>query len=163
MLSWEGWAGRRVNLDQVALGGNGQLTMTDCASGKVIYRTSFSSLFQEWLSGDEAKTTNKGYEFTILTPLPLAEAEVCVTLRNSLQEVVASLNYRINPTDILIRNVDGTPTTPHRLLHQSGYHTAQVGLRLYREGVRTTDEELTPVYLRLSQAERVRLEKMGEI
>ena len=52
---------------------------------------------------------------------------------------------------------------PERLIHQSGYHTAQAGLRLYREGVRTTDEELTPVYLRLSQAERVRLEKMGEI
>ena len=142
MLSWEGWAGRRVNLDQVALGGNGQLTMTDCASGKVIYRTSFSSLFQEWLSGDEAKTTNKGYEFTILTPLPLAEAEVCVTLRNSLQEVVASLNYRINPTDILIRNVDGTPTTPHRLLHQSGPASEKIDVAIIAEGYTAEEMEL---------------------
>ena len=50
---------------------------------------------------------------------------------------------------------------PHRLLHQSGYHTAQAGLRLWREGVRTTDAELLPVYLRPSQAERVRMEKLG--
>ena len=50
---------------------------------------------------------------------------------------------------------------PELLIHQSGYNTAQAGLRLYREGIRTTDAELAPVYLRLSQAERVRMEKMG--
>ena len=50
---------------------------------------------------------------------------------------------------------------PERLLHQSGYNTAQAGLRLYREGVRTTDAELVPVYLRPSQAERVRMEKLN--
>ena len=50
---------------------------------------------------------------------------------------------------------------PERLLHQSGYHTAQAGLRLYRAGVSTTDTELMPVYLRPSQAERVRMEKMN--
>ena len=49
---------------------------------------------------------------------------------------------------------------PERLLHQSGYHTAQAGLRLYRDGVRTSDTELMPVYLRPSQAERMRMEKM---
>ena len=50
---------------------------------------------------------------------------------------------------------------PERLLNQSGYHAAQAGLRLYREGVRTTDAALTPVYLRPSQAERVRMEKLN--
>ena len=49
---------------------------------------------------------------------------------------------------------------PERLIHQSGYNTALCGLRLYREGVRTTDFELAPVYLRPSQAERMRMEKL---
>ena len=49
---------------------------------------------------------------------------------------------------------------PERLIHQSGYNTAMAGLRLYREGVRTTDAELAPVYLRPSQAERMRMEKL---
>ena len=49
---------------------------------------------------------------------------------------------------------------PERLIHQSGYNTAMAGLRLYREGVRTTDFELVPVYLRPSQAERMRMEKL---
>jgi tRNA threonylcarbamoyladenosine biosynthesis protein TsaB len=49
---------------------------------------------------------------------------------------------------------------PERLIHQSGYNTAMAGLRLYRDGVRTTDFELAPVYLRPSQAERMRMEKL---
>ncbi len=50
---------------------------------------------------------------------------------------------------------------PERLIHQSGYNTAQVALRLYKAGIRTTDAELTPVYLRPSQAERTRMEKLN--
>ena len=49
---------------------------------------------------------------------------------------------------------------PERLVHQSGYNTAMAGLRLYRGGVATTDAELSPVYLRPSQAERMRNEKL---
>lgn len=49
---------------------------------------------------------------------------------------------------------------PERLIHQSGYNTALCGLQKYREGDRTTDLALSPVYLRPSQAERVRMEKL---
>ena len=49
---------------------------------------------------------------------------------------------------------------PERLVHQSGYNTSMAGLRLYRGGVATTDAELSPVYLRPSQAERMRNEKL---
>ena len=49
---------------------------------------------------------------------------------------------------------------PERLIHQSGYNTAMAGLRLYREGVTASDAELSPVYLRPSQAERMRNEKL---
>ncbi len=51
---------------------------------------------------------------------------------------------------------------PERLIHQSGYNTAQTALKLYQDGIRTSDAELSPVYLRLSQAERVRMEKLNE-
>ena len=47
------WAGRRHHLNELPLAGNGEITMKDKASGEVIYRTSFSSLFQEWLGEEE--------------------------------------------------------------------------------------------------------------
>ena len=48
---------------------------------------------------------------------------------------------------------------PERYVYQSGYSVAMCALDAYNGGVRTTDVELTPVYLRLSQAERERLER----
>ena len=48
-----------------------------------------------------------------------------------------------------------------RLRNQSGYSVAQVALEAYRNGTFCTDAELVPVYLRPSQAERVRMEKMN--
>ena len=49
--------------------------------------------------------------------------------------------------------------TPHRLRPQSAYSVAQVALQLYRSGIRTTDAQISPIYLRLPQAERERLER----
>lgn len=49
------WAGRKHHLSELPLQGNGQIIMRDAANGSVIYKTSFSSLFQEWLETDEAK------------------------------------------------------------------------------------------------------------
>ncbi len=52
-----------------------------------------------------------------------------------------------------------TYSTPQRLRPQSAYSVAQVAKQMYDAGVRTTDAEISPVYLRLSQAERERLER----
>lgn len=49
------WAGRKHHLSELPLQGNGQITVRDIASNNIIYKTSFSSLFQEWLETDEAK------------------------------------------------------------------------------------------------------------
>lgn len=47
-----------------------------------------------------------------------------------------------------------------RLRNQSGYSVALVALEAYRNGNVCTDAELAPVYLRPSQAERMRMEKL---
>ena len=48
---------------------------------------------------------------------------------------------------------------PDMYVYQSGYSVAQCAFEEYNRGNRTTDIELSPVYLRLSQAERERLER----
>ena len=49
--------------------------------------------------------------------------------------------------------------TPEEQRYQSAYSVAQVALERYRNGSFVSDAELTATYLRLSQAERERLEK----
>ena len=46
--------------------------------------------------------------------------------------------------------------TPERLRHQSAYAVAQAAFAQFQEGVRTSDAEMAPTYLRPSQAERER-------
>ena len=49
--------------------------------------------------------------------------------------------------------------TPERLRHQSAYSVAQLAYQMYQSGVRTTDAEMAPTYLRPCQAERERAER----
>jgi tRNA threonylcarbamoyladenosine biosynthesis protein TsaB len=53
--------------------------------------------------------------------------------------------------------------TSERYRHQSGYSVAQVARRMLTCGETCTDITLSPIYLRLSQAERERAERMGNI
>ena len=48
---------------------------------------------------------------------------------------------------------------PHILVDQNATSVAKCAFAAYQNGVRTTDKELSPVYLRLPQAERERLER----
>ena len=96
------WAGRKHHLSELPLQGNGQIIMRDAANGSVIYKTSFSSLFQEWLETDEAKAVTKGFENTFLLPYPLRPAEIEITLLDPRRNVRASMKHTVSPDDILI-------------------------------------------------------------
>ncbi len=54
-----------------------------------------------------------------------------------------------------------TESTQYKLRLQSGYSVCLVAERMYAEGKTVTDKELSPSYLRLSQAERERNEKLN--
>ena len=138
------WAGRRHNLDQLPLAGNGEITMKDKASGKVIYRTSFSSLFQEWLGEVEATRVKKGYENSFLLPFPKQEAIVTISLKNAHQEICASLTHEIRPNDILIHQRGLTRITPHRYMHQSGSMEDCIDVAILAEGY--TEAEMDIFY-----------------
>lgn len=53
--------------------------------------------------------------------------------------------------------------TSERYRHQSAYSVAQVARRMHAAGEICTDITLSPIYLRLSQAERERAERMGGV
>ena len=70
MSCFDGWAGRRTNLKEVPVRGNGQICMTDAQTGDTLYRMSFSTLFQEWQTTEEATRVNKSFENVFLLPMP---------------------------------------------------------------------------------------------
>ena len=112
------WAGRKHHLAELPLQGNGQIVMRNAASGKTIYTTSFSSLFQEWLETDEARNVTKGFENTYLLPYPLQPVEIEITLLDPRRNVRASMKHIVHPNDVLIEQKGNSHITPHKyLLH----------------------------------------------
>lgn len=138
------WAGRRHRLSELPLKGNGQIVVRDLSNKQCIYKTSFSSLFQEWLSTDEAKETAKGYENTFLLPYPKQPVEVEITLFSPRREVMASYKHVVLPDDILIHQRGISHITPHRYMHQSGEKSHCIDVAILAEGY--TEDEMDVFY-----------------
>ena len=136
------WAGRRHHLSELPLEGNGQITMTDLTTRKCIYKTSFSSLFQEWLSTDEAQKTAKGFENTFLLPYPQHPVEIEITLLNSSRKVMAHLKHIIHPDDILIHERGISHITPHKYLLKSGSEADCIDVAILAEGYTEAEMDL---------------------
>ncbi|MBO4549413.1 MAG: peptidase M64, partial [Bacteroidaceae bacterium] len=96
-----GWYGRRVNMDSLLLLGNGQLCMKDSETGRVIYRHSFSTLFQEWQTTEEATRVQKSFENVFLVPFPKRSADITITLTDTHNKVQSELKHHVDPQDIL--------------------------------------------------------------
>ena len=113
------WYGKRQRLAEVPLRGNGQIIVRSKADGKVIYRHSFSSLFQEWLSTDESKHTQKSFENVFLVPYPKQPVDITVELRDYHDQVNATMTHSVDPKDILIRKAGERLVTPYITLQQA--------------------------------------------
>lgn len=129
----EGWAGRRVNMKDLYLQGNGQLLMTDAESGDTLYRNSFSTLFQEWQSTEQATQVNCSYENVFLLPMPTQKAIVTVTLSDTHNRQVARLEHMVDPTDILIKPIGQNPPK-WQYLHQGGSNQDCIDVVILPEG-----------------------------
>jgi hypothetical protein len=138
------WAGREHHLAEVPLEGNGQIIVREQDSKRCIYKTSFSSLFQEWLSTDEAKTADKAFENTFLLPYPIRPVEVEVVLFDMHRKEVASMKHIVKPDDILIREKGADPVAPHKYLVRSGSEDRAIDVVILAEGY--TAEETDTFY-----------------
>lgn len=128
------WAGRRHHLSEVPVEGNGQVIVRDLATKRLIYKTSFSSLFQEWLSTEEAATTPRAFENTFLLPFPLQPAEIEVILFDAHRKVAATMKHIVKPDDILIRQKGVTHITPHQYLMQNDTDDKAIDIAILAEG-----------------------------
>lgn len=140
LSSTDGWAGRRVNLDKTPVRGNGEIRLINSEDGSIIYRNSFSSLFQEWLVTDEAQHTIKSFEATFLVPMPNEQTEVEITLFDNEGRVQTSLRHSIRPNDVLIRESSNLTPTRHEYLLKNGSSHDCIDIAIVAEGY--TAEEM---------------------
>ena len=128
------WYGKRQRLAELPVEGNGQITVRDHRTGLAIYRNSFSTLFQEWLSYDEAKTEKKSFENVFLVPMPKDTVDITIDLRNNRRKIMATLTHTVVPTDILIHHIGERNRTPYLTLQQAADTTRCIHIAYVAEG-----------------------------
>lgn len=134
------WYGKRRRLAELPVEGNGQITLRAHRTGEVIYRNSFSTLFQEWLSYDASEGNTQAFENVFLVPFPKDTVDVTVDLRNNRREVTTTLTHTVCPTDILIRHIGERGVTPYRTLMAARDTTRRIHIAFLAEGY--TEEEM---------------------
>lgn len=151
LCSMPGWAGRTRHLAELPLAGDAQLTMTDAATGDTIYRTSFSTLFHEWLSTPEAAERPRTFDHAVLLPMPRRAARIGLTLTNQHRDSMAGMTFAVDPADILIQRLDSRPVPAHRYLRRSSLPADRaVDIAIVGEGY--TAEEMDSFYVHAARA-----------
>lgn len=135
-----GWYGKRHRLAETPMKGNGTITVRDLATGRVIYKQPFSSLFQEWLSYPQAQESGRrAFENVSLIPMPKEPVEVSLELRNSRHDVIASMTQRIDPHDILMTPLGEQGILPYTTLQAPKDSSRAIHIAFVAEGY-TEDE-----------------------
>ena len=133
------WAGRRNNLSEPLLEGNGQIRVWDPETGKCLYANSFSTLFQEWQVTEEATHVQKAFENCFQVPFPKRPVDVEVFLVDTHRQVTSRLRHRIDPSDILIRKM-GDNGLSSTVIWQGGPLDKTVDIVIVSEGYSATEK-----------------------
>lgn len=136
-----GWHGKRKRLAEIPVEGNGQITVRSKKDKKIIYRNSFSTLFQEWQTYPEAQHTKRAFENVFLVPMPLDTVEVTIDLRNNRREKTVSFTHIVAPDDILIRHIGENDITPYTTLQQAEDTTKCINIAYIAEGYTCNEME----------------------
>ncbi len=129
------WAGRKTHLAEKFLNGNGQVTVYEHGTDKVLYVNTFSTLFQEWQLTAEAKHLQKAFESSFIVPFPKQKVDVTITLTDTHQKVTTELRHTVDPADILIRPL-GENGIPYKYIVKSGNTADCIDLAIVAEGYR---------------------------
>ncbi len=97
------WAGSKVNLIDKFNFGNYKFVVIDEKSGKPIYSRTYSTLFAEWQTVDEAKETYKSFSETVVFPFPKNNVVVEFYGRDRQNNLVKKFEYKIDSSNYFIK------------------------------------------------------------
>lgn len=133
------WAGRRSHLDSLPVKGNAQVEVYSKA-GDLIYVQGFSTLFQEWLTTEEAAIRSRAFECPVQIPAPKEKVTVRVNLNDNHRRSVASAEFELDPADILIRKMADNGL-PRKDLRSGGALESNYDIVIVAEGYTESEQD----------------------
>lgn len=134
------WAGSKNYLVDERDMGNQRFKVIDKATGKTIYSRGYSTLFNEWQTTAEARTTQKAMPEGITFPYPKNDVTVEIYSRNQRTgEYVKKFSHDIDVDSYFIRK--STPNLPTIDIHYTGNPAQRVDIVLIPEGYSEEEKE----------------------
>jgi len=87
------WGGSKVNLIDIFNYGKYKVEVFDQASGIMIYSRTYTTLFNEWQTTDEADQTTKSFSESFVLPFPKNPVRLEFYSRNKINELIKKYEY----------------------------------------------------------------------
>lgn len=128
------WGGSHKNLIDPFDYGTYRYSAFDSASGKLIFRRGFSSLFQEWKGTAEAKSTRRAFSMAAVMPFPKRCIRFVIEKRSYESNLFEMLFERFIAPDDYFINRGSIHTYPVNLIRDSGDPGNHLDIAFIAEG-----------------------------
>ena len=96
------WGGSQKNLIDIFDYGKYKFEVFDLASGEMIYSRTYSTLFSEWQTTEEAKRIKKAFSESVVMPYPKNEVKVKFYTRDKKHQLNKKFEINIDPKSYFI-------------------------------------------------------------
>ncbi|MDL2255095.1 IgA Peptidase M64 [Parabacteroides sp. OttesenSCG-928-K15] len=135
------WGGPKNNLiDSFGYGGY-YVNVYDKASETLIYSRGFNTLFEEWLTTEQAKTETQSWNNGLQVPYPKAPVTIEITARNRATSLFSTLlRTEVDPTSIYI---DRSKLYNHKVteIQRKGDYHEKIDLVFLAEGYTEAEQD----------------------
>lgn len=134
------WGGSKVALIDSFAYGNQMLEVRDLETKKLIYSRGFSTLFDEWQTTAESKSTACCYPESVVMPFPKVKVVVSILSRDKAGNFKKKFEYTVNPKSYFInREREKLPVFD---IVNSGDPATKVDIVLLPEGYTAKERKL---------------------
>jgi len=134
------WAGSETNLIDIKGYGNHFVEVRTLDTNDLIYSRGYCTLFDEWQTTAEAKTTDCCYPESVIMPFPREKVMVSILSRNKKGEFEKKFEYQVDPKSYFIKN-EREKLPVFDVVH-SGNSNKKVDIVLLPEGYTDGQQEL---------------------
>lgn len=135
------WGGSKINLLDKFNYGNYKFIVIDEESGIQIYSRTYSTLFAEWQTTDEAKQTYRTFSETVVFPYPKKKAIVEFYGRDRANNLIKKFEYKVDPDNYFIKKERSFKFDTMKVLY-SGDPSIKVDVAFLPEGYTKDEMEL---------------------
>jgi hypothetical protein len=135
------WPGPRAGLVDDGRQGVYRVEVRDAASAAVVFAQGFASIFGEWMTTAEAKSTTRGFDESVRFPEPPAPVDVAIARRGTDGAFKTLWTVRVDPSDPSVDRAPAPAGVRVWAVQESGPPAEKVDLLLIGDGYTAAERD----------------------